>query len=79
MDIKQSDFVGDIYTSYGPYVGRVCENTNTQLYKDNIIESITSSINENSLSPLLKNDLGYFSPHEKINLDPTQNNVKITN
>lgn len=45
--------MGDIYTSYGPFVGKVCENTNTQLCKENIIESITSSITENSNKDLL--------------------------
>jgi hypothetical protein len=73
MDIKKNNFVGDIYTSYGPFVGKVCENTNTQLCKDNIIESITSSINENILSPTQKNtfELGFSknSPQEQINLD----------
>ena len=50
MESKKNNFMGDIYTSYGPFVGKVCENTNTQLCKDNIIESITSSITENSIN-----------------------------
>ena len=50
MESKKNNFIGDIYTSYGPFVGKVCENTNTQLCKDNIIESITSSITENSIN-----------------------------
>lgn len=50
MESKKNNFMGDLYTSYGPFVGKVCENTNTQLYKDNIIESITSSITENSMN-----------------------------
>lgn len=48
MEGKKNNFMGDIYTSYGPFVGKVCENVNTQLHKDNIIESITSSICSNS-------------------------------
>lgn len=50
MEGKKNNFMGDIYTSYGPFVGKVCENTNTQLHQDNIIESITSSISPNSLN-----------------------------
>jgi len=50
MEGKKNNFMGDIYTSYGPFVGKVCENTNTQLYQDNIIESITSSISPNSVN-----------------------------
>jgi hypothetical protein len=46
----KNNFMGDIYTSYGPFVGKVCENTNTQLHQDNIIESITSSISHNSIN-----------------------------
>ena len=48
MEGKKNNFMGDIYTSYGPFVGKVCENVNTQLHQDNIIESITSSIYSNS-------------------------------
>jgi hypothetical protein len=64
MEGKKNNFMGDIYTSYGPFVGKVCENTNTQLHQDNIIESITSSISPNSLnisnntSPVDKLDRG---------------------
>ena len=63
MDNKKNNFVGDIYNSFGPFVGKVCENTNTQLYKDNIIESITSSVN-NSSSPLHNSN-----ENEQINFD----------
>jgi len=49
MEGKKNNFVGDIYTSYGPFVGKVCENVNTQLHQDNVIESITSSIASNSV------------------------------
>lgn len=45
MDKKNLN-IKDIYTSYGSYVGKVCENTNSILCKDNNIESLTSSINE---------------------------------
>lgn len=55
MDKKKNDLIGDIFTSYGPFVGKVCENTNTQLYNDNIIESISNSINENSIGQLPMN------------------------
>ena len=61
MEGKKNNFMGDIYTSYGPFVGKVCENTNTQLYKDNIIESITSSISPNSLN------ISNTSPVDKLN------------
>lgn len=50
MDGKKNNFMGDIYTSYGPLVGKVCENVNTQLHQDNIIESLTSSITPNSIN-----------------------------
>lgn len=50
MEGKKNNFVGDIYTSYGPFVGKVCENANTQLHQDNIIDSITSSISPNSVN-----------------------------
>jgi hypothetical protein len=78
MNIKKNDFMGDIYTSYGPFVGKICENTNTLLSKDNIIESLTSSISENSLGENSLNakyqniaeiDYNKYSPKE-----PTQSN-----
>lgn len=54
MDGKKNNLMGDIYTSYGPFVGKVCENTNIQLHNDNIIESITSSISSKpvTISPI---------------------------
>jgi hypothetical protein len=55
MENKKNNFMGDIYTSYGPFVGKVCENTNTLLYQDYIIESVTSSITENSINKDLLN------------------------
>lgn len=55
MESKKNNFMGDIYTSYGPFVGKVCENTNTLLHQDNLIESITSSITENSINDDLLN------------------------
>lgn len=61
MEGKKNNFMGDIYTSYGPFVGKVCENTNTQLHQDNIIESITSSISPNSLN------ISNTSPIDKLN------------
>ena len=51
MNSKKTKFVENIYTSYGPYVGKVCENTNTQLCEDNVINSLTSSVHENLSNP----------------------------
>lgn len=61
MDVKKNNFMGDIYTSYGPFVGKICENTNTQLHHDNIIESVTSSITANSI-----NMSNHTSPMENV-------------
>jgi len=84
MDIKKNDFMGDIYTSYGPFVGKICENTNTQLYKDNnITESLTSLISEKSISEnslnlnINKIDFDKYSPKQPINLNTVNTNVKI--
>lgn len=72
MDIKKNNFMEDIYTSYGPFVGKVCENTNTQLYKDNIIESITSSISESSIN---KNSLKQKSINLLVPDNPKNNYI----
>lgn len=61
--------MGDIYTSYGPFVGKVCENTNTLLHQDNLIESVTSSITENSINKSLLNS-------KSMNLVFQDNNFK---
>lgn len=61
MEGKKNNFMGDIYSSYGPFVGKVCENANTQLHHDNIIESITSSICPNSA-----NISNHISPVDNI-------------
>ena len=69
MESKKNNFMGDIYTSYGPFVGKVCENTNTLLHQDNLIESITSSITENSINKDLLNS-------KSINLVVPDGNLK---
>jgi len=69
MENKKNNFMGDIYTSYGPFVGKVCENTNTLLHQDNIIESVTSSITENSINKDLLNS-------KTMNLVVPDNNLK---
>lgn len=66
MNIKKNNLIDDIYTSYGPFVGKICENANTQLQQDNIIESITSSPIHNSNN--ISNHLSPMKPdnHNKI-------------
>ena len=34
MEYKNNDFIENIYTSYGPIVGKMCENTNNFINKN---------------------------------------------
>lgn len=43
MDSQTDNFIENIYTSYGPIVGRVCENTRNKILNNNSGDSITSS------------------------------------
>lgn len=70
MEGKKNNFVGDIYTSYGPFVGKVCENTNVQLQQDNIIESITNSVTNSPIVPV------HTSPIEKVMEKTLTNNIQ---
>lgn len=55
MENISDDFIGNIYTSYGPAIGKICENTNNILNTKNIVNSLTSS------------DINVYSELEKVN------------
>lgn len=83
MENKKNN-LGDIYTSYGPFVGKICENANTQLCQDKIIESLTSSLTEKSTNlnyPEI-NKINYTNSTTYANLNANTNqksnsNIKI--
>lgn len=89
MEEKKNNFMGDIYSSYGPFVGRICENTNTQLQQDNLIESITSSINsieksihtpniENNSSKNINSFVEDVQQQAKAEIKSINNEIKLT-
>ena len=46
MENKNEDLINNIYTSYGPVIGKICENTNNtnNFLNENVIDSITKSV-----------------------------------
>jgi len=77
---SDNKIIDNIYTSYGPMIGKACSNTN---FFDNIQnnDSVTSYISEvNNLSPLLNNN-SVTSPKEiyKIKNSPIISKLKPNN
>lgn len=86
MENKSDDFLGNIYTSYGPMIGKACENTNMLLNTNNI-ESLTSSVvesfksNKISQEPLLeiKNKTVKIMYDKQLNNDNLNIQTEIIN
>jgi len=93
MENKSDDFLGNIYTSYGPMIGKACENTNVLFNNNNlhpdpdvIVESVTSSVNESikkmtSLkinSPVQTNNTINLKQNKNSSTELKTKNVKIT-
>ena len=73
MENISDDFIGNIYTSYGPIIGKVCENTNNILNANNIVNELTSS-DINIYSSLEKRNLNNLSGITKV---PLTNSIEL--
>ena len=68
MEYNSEDIIGNIYTSYGPAIGKVCQNTTKLLNDNNFDNSLTSSVVELLSGSSSNNNIDYISSQNPKNI-----------